>query len=208
MKVKIGPYKNWVGPYQIVDALFFWHEKYPSDELEKRWDYRLHDKLSEWLASTWVNDFCEWVQSKRQRNIKIHIDKWDTWGMDHTLAMIIVPMLKQLHATKHGAPQVDDEDVPEHLKSTAAPPKENDYDVDENHFKRWDWVMDELIWTFEQCAMDDSTDQFFTYPTGKFDKFEDRIAAIKVDREGLDAHTARIKNGLRLFGKYYRGLWD
>ncbi|NDG31776.1 hypothetical protein EB118_17110 [bacterium] len=108
MKIKIGPYKNWIGPYQIVDALFFWHERYPSDELEQRWD----------------------------------------------------------------------------------------------------WVMDELIWTFEQCAMDDSTDQFFTYPTGKFDKFEDRIAAIKVDREGLDAHTARIKNGLRLFGKYYRGLWD
>jgi len=208
MKVKIGPYKNWIGPYQIVDALFFWHEKYPSDELEKRWDYRLHDKLSEWLASTWVNDFCEWVQSKRQRNIKIHIDKWDTWGMDHTLAMIIVPMIKQLHATKHGAPQVDDEDVPEHLKSTTAPPKENDYDVDENHFKRWDWVMDELIWTFEQIAMEDSTKQFFTHPTEKFDNFKDHMEAIKVDREGLDAHEKRIENGLRLFGKYYRGLWD
>ena len=207
MKVKIGPYKNWIGPYQIVDALFFWHEKYPSDELIKRWDYRLHDKLSEWLASTWVNDFCEWVQSKRQRNIQIRIDKWDTWGMDHTLAMIIVPMLKQLHVTKHGAPYVDDEDVPEDLRSTAVPIPE-DYDVDENHFKRWDWVMDELIWTFEQCAMEDSTNQFFTHPTGKFDKFEDRIAAIEVDREGLDAHTARIKNGLRLFGKYYEGLWD
>ena len=128
--------------------------------------------------------------------------------MDHTLAMIIVPMIKQLHATKHGAPQVDDEDVPEHLKSTTAPPKENDYDVDENHFKRWDWVMDELIWTFEQIAMEDSTKQFFTHPTEKFDNFKDHMEAIKVDREGLDAHEKRIENGLRLFGKYYRGLWD
>ena len=208
MKIKIGPYKNWIGPYQIVDALFFWHERYPSDELEQRWDYRLHDKLSEWLASTWVNNFCEWVQSKRQRNIKIHIDKWDTWSMDHTLAMIVVPMLKQLQATKHGAPLVDDEDVPDDLKSSAAPPKEDEHDIDDNHFKRWDWAMDEMIWTFEQLADDDSTSKFYTHPTEKFEKFEDRIAAIKVDREGLDAHEARIKNGLRLFGKYYRGLWD
>lgn len=68
--------------------------------------------------------------------------------------------------------------------------------------------MDEMIWTFEQLADDDSTSKFYTHPTEKFEKFEDRIAAIKVDREGLDAHEARIKNGLRLFGKYYRGLWD
>jgi hypothetical protein len=30
---------------------------------------------------------------------------------------------------KHGAPFVDDEDVPEELKSTSAPPKENEYDT-------------------------------------------------------------------------------
>ena len=53
--------------------------------------------------------------------------------MDHTLAMIIVPMLKQLKETKHGAPFVDDEDVPEELKSTSAPAKENDWDTDDNH---------------------------------------------------------------------------
>ena len=36
----------------------------------------------------------------------------------------------------------------------------------------------------------------------------DQISKIKVDHEGLDAHNERIKNGLRLFGKYYRTLWD
>ncbi len=44
--------------------------------------------------------------------------------MDYTLSHIVVPMLKQLKETKHGAPFVDDEDVPEELKSTSAPPKE------------------------------------------------------------------------------------
>jgi hypothetical protein len=28
------------------------------------------------------------------------------------------------------------------------------------------------------------------------------------DKEGYDKHSKRIDNGLRLFGKYYRGLWD
>ena len=91
MKIKIGPYKNWVGPYQIVDAIFFWQDRHPDDKLAERWDYKLHDRMSEWLANTWVNDLCEWIQSKRERNIKIRIDPWDTWGMDHTLAMIVVP---------------------------------------------------------------------------------------------------------------------
>ena len=34
----------------------------------------------------------------------IRIDPWDTWSMDHTLAEIIHPMLKQLRKTAHGAP--------------------------------------------------------------------------------------------------------
>ena len=208
MKIRIGPYTNWIGPYQIVDGIFFWQDRYPDDKLAERWDYRLNNRMSEWLADTWVNDLCEWIQSKRKRNIKIRIDPWDTWSMDHTLAEIVVPMLKQLHKTKHGAPFTDDEDVPEHLRSTAAPPKENEWDTDDNHFKRWDWIMDEMIWTFEQLADDDSTAQFFTHHDKPFKDINDRIASIEIDQEGLAKHEERIKNGLRLFGKYYRSLWD
>jgi len=65
----------------------------------------------------------------------IRIDPWDTWNMAHTLADIIHPMLKQLHKTNHGAPYTDDEDVPEHLRSTNAKPKKNEWDTDSNHFK-------------------------------------------------------------------------
>jgi hypothetical protein len=56
----------------------------------------------------------------------VKIDRWDTWSMDSTLAQIVLPMLRQLQDTKHGAPFVDDDDVPEHLRSTAAPAKENE----------------------------------------------------------------------------------
>ena len=170
---------------------------------------------------------CIWIESKRTRTIKVKIDRWDTWSMDHTLSYIVLPMLRQLKETKHGAPFTDDEDVPEHLRSTTAEPKENEYDTDSNHFLRWDWIMDEMIFAFE-CEQDDSWEDAFR--SGEFDS-----VWIPVDRDGNDVpkedaklyrmgngpnHTyqcdyegmkvvqARISNGFRLFGKYYQGLWD
>ena len=215
MRVRIGPYKNWIGPYQIADMIFFWHKKYPEDDLAERWDYKLHDKFGDWLANDKNGDdstltkFCHWLEKKRTRNIKVKIDPYDTWSMDHTLAYIIVPMLKQLHETKHGAPFVDDEDVPEHLRSTSAPAKENEWDTDENHFKRWDWVMEEMIWAFEVHNDDDAESKF--YDNSEVDRKEDinnQIRKMKVDEEGLKAFMNRKQNAFRLFGKYYQALWD
>lgn len=213
MKVKIGGYLKWWGPYQLVDALFFWHEKYPEATLANRWDYRLHDRLSDWLASTWVADFCSWIYSKRKRTIKIHIDNYDVWSMDDTLSLIVVPMLKKLKECKHGAPCVDDEDVPPRLRSTtksAQKAKKNSWDTDGNHFKRWDWVMDEMIWAHEQLINDDGDSKFYDHSLSDNpnDDLNTQISKIKVDRKGLKAHHDRINNGLRLFGKYYRALWD
>jgi hypothetical protein len=59
--------------------------------------------------------------------------------------------------------------------------------VDANTFLRWNWVMDEMIWSFKQILKED--DEAFCLDTWK-EKAE------------------RTDNGLRLFGKYYRGLWD
>lgn len=146
---------------------------------------------------------------KRDEDIVIH--PYDTWSMDHTLALIIVPMLKQLKKTKHGAPNVDASDVPMYLK-----PKQlevvryrEEGITDENFFKRWDYVMDEMIWAFEQIVDDDNEDQFYDH--SEVDDNADinaRARQLKVDREGLDSHHKRINNGLQLFGKYYRSLWD
>jgi len=119
---------------------------------------------------------------RKKMKISVKIDPWDTWSMDVTLAHIILPMLKQLKETKHGAPHVDDEDVPEHLRKSAAPPTENDWDTDDNYFKRWDWVMDEMIFAFESKQNCTWTEKY--------------------------VNQVRIINGLRLFGKYYEGLWD
>jgi hypothetical protein len=216
MKVIIGPYNNWFGPYQLAELLCFWAKKVPDEDgiLDKpRWVHNFGEWLSERKdgSNTLLHKFLLWLDSKKTQHIYVRVDCWDTWSMDHTLAHIVVPMLKQLKATKHGAPTVDDQDVPEHLQSTSAPAKENDWDVDDNHFKRWDWVLDEMIWAFEQKLDDTGDNQFYTHPTddekrGK--SFSEQIALIKVDREGLDAWQARKSNGYRLFGRYYEALWD
>jgi hypothetical protein len=135
--------------------------------------------------------------------------------MDHTLADIILPMLRQLRKTQHGAPCTDDEDVPEHLRSTAAKPKKNEWDTDSNHFKRWDWIMKEMIWTFNEHAKDHDPNFYIKKPKYKRVKKEgaafDELVVVspgEFDYAKSKAYWDRKKNGFRLFGKYYQNLWD
>ena len=38
------------------------------------------------------------------RKVEIEVHPYDSWNADRTLALIAVPILKQLQATKHGSP--------------------------------------------------------------------------------------------------------
>lgn len=195
MKVKMSSYPHYIGPYEIAKVLL----KFGASE----------DRvfaIGEWLSETWVAKVCEFLQPNQQRSVSVKIEKYDTWNMDSNLAYIIVPMLKQLREQTHGSPLVTDDDVPEEFRSTSAPPVKEEYDIDDNHFKRWDWVLSEMIWTFEQILPETNWEEKYysgeaTWP------WEDKDSTFKLDRDGFTAHSARIDNGLRLFGKYYRGLW-
>jgi hypothetical protein len=149
-------------------------------------------------ATKYLDPFCYAIQSVlnfiHPRINYVKLDRWDTWSMDHTLAYIILPMLKQLKETKHGSPFTDMEDVPEHLRGTTTEDWEPQFTFDfyeEGKVKegindihaRWDWVMNEMIFAFERKAND--TDWSATWE-----------------------ESERIQNGFRLFGKYYQGLWD
>jgi hypothetical protein len=126
--------------------------------------------------------------------------------MHKNLSLIILPMLKQLRDTKHGCPSTDDKDVPEHLRSTAAPPKEDEYDIDANHHLRWDWVLNEMIWAFEQKTYDWESQYY-----GEWEPSKDKPLGghfLNPDDEGRKKHQERMTNGFRLFGKYYEALWD
>jgi len=202
VKVYLSKYRyHWISPYTVLEKVFFWREIDYDEPIIDKWSDRL-------------TPICQGIQKVldfiHPKINYVKIDRWDTWSMDYSLSFIVVPMLKQLKETKHGAPFVDDEDVPEELKSTSAPPKENDWDTDENHFKRWDWILGEMIWAFEQNLDDKSEEKFFDHAEWdeKEKDFGKNLHKIKIDQEGLKIHQDRKKNGFRLFGKYYQGLWD
>ena len=215
MKVYKSNYRNhWISPYIILEKVFFWREIDYDEPLIEKWSNRLLPFSNAYKkAMDFIHPKIDYVK----------IDRYDTWSMDHTLADIILPMLKQLNTEKHGAPHVDDEDVPEELKSTSAPPKEDEYDVDGNHFARWEWVMNEMIFAFE-CKVDESWRDKFSSGVHdmksvpcKWDEngkptlysFEEGPNhTYKCDFEGMQQVEKRIQNGYRLFGRYYEALWD
>jgi len=209
MKIYFSNYRNhWLSPYTILEKVFFWREIDYDEPLIEKWSDRLLPFCKAWTK------FLDFVHPQVEF---VKIDRYDTWNMDTTLSKIILPMLKQLQATKHGAPYVDDEDVPEELKSTSAPPRENAWDTDGNHFKRWDYVIGQMIWAFEQknCDWEEqfrSGDHDIIWEkdekTGMSEMKRGPNDTYKCDYEGMTAHQAKISNGLRLFGKYYEGLWD
>ena len=242
MKVYISGYRDhWISPYTMLDYAFFWtdwskcaRDKTVIRSLEEErkhkyierpeWTERWSDRL------TPVSRAIQWVWDRVHPAIKyVKIDRYDTWSMDHTLADIVLPMLKQLKEKQHGAGFVDDSDVPEGigLRSTEAAPKENEYDTDSNHFARWNWVMDEMIFAFE-CKVDDSWQDAFRegehdilwvpvdadgneVPKGEHKYTEMRHGpndTYKCDYDGMKKVEERIQNGFRLFGRYYQNLWD
>jgi len=219
MKVWISNYRDhWISPYTIIEHIFFWTDWSKCGRnkgvIEDK-DYVDHpkwvDKWADRIAP--ISNVIRVVLDYIQPPIKyVKIDRWDTWSMDHTLAHIILPMLKQLDKEKHGAPYTDDDDAPEYLRSYMAQPKENEWDTDSLHFMRWDWILAEMIWAFEQEIRDDDEGQFFDHSEcGDLKDIKDwneRISKVKVDNEGLEAHQKRKANGFRLFGRYYQNLWD
>ena len=225
MKVYIGKYPHWWNTHNFEKWLLEKCHKKPYWQVEDE-EYTSFDHAVEWACDKWQVVLNATVNKLFQkRKIKVRIDEYDVWSMDHTLAHIIHPMLIKLKEQKHGNPWTDDEDVPEHLRSTAAPPLTEDQKMtgstDDNFEKRWDWIMDEMIWSFGTFIDDEWDDQFYT---GKADwqwkkieegdnkglsqMIEGPNHTYMIDTEGLKAAEDRRMNGLRLFAKYYRALWD
>lgn len=233
MKVYLSKYRNhWLSPYTILEKVFFWRKI--------DYDEPIIEKLNGILEP--VSRSIQFVLDKVHPKVDyVKLDKWDTWNMDTTLAKIALPMLKQLKATKHGSPLVDLEDVPEHLRATSHSDWDNnrtfhfydntdadgnDIDYEMTH-RRWEWVLDEMIFAFEH-KLDDSWEEEFR--KGKIDikwvpvdkdgnevpKSEAKLMKMadgpehtyECDYEGMNKVYQRISNGFRLFGKYYEGLWD
>lgn len=169
-------------------------------------------------------------KKNNRRKINVEINGYDTWNLDHTLAMIIYPALIQLKQTKQGIPNdfvdVGGEDYVSQQSFDFY--TESHDEAWEIGAKRWDETLDKMIWAFQQIAFEDynskyhhgkmdtdwlETDKLYPNPiTGKMEKTFQMVDKNPdehwFDSEGLQLHEDRIQEGLELFGKYYRSLWD
>ena len=221
MKVDIGPYLPYYNTSRLEDKWIEWRYKKDAWEVDEK-DYDFLDTSVLGLLEAYyyfvlkpINSFNHW----RRRREKVRIDYYDTWSMDHTLALIIIPMLEQLKATNHGHPVPDVDDAPHIGKG-----EEEDYGGNDNKSsERWDWIMDEMIWAFKQVHGEwgDGNESYYHDPyepgeevgrTKIGDKYliseEAARKRGKFNPDKYKAYNDRITNGLRLFGKYYRSLWD
>jgi hypothetical protein len=138
----------------------------------------------------------------KKPKIVVIVKDEDVWNMDNTLAHVIHPMLLKYQERAHGAFNVDDEDVPEAIRSTAAGPKEYEFDPDENWNARHDYVIAEMIWAFDNIIDDKSHDFWLEKPDPN-----NFLNTGKYDLSACAEYEKRIQNGTKLFGKYYQGLW-
>lgn len=182
MKVKIKPYVDYMRwSWRIsekIRPLFPFISECRYDELQEKFTETKFAYFLDLLGEKY-NDH------KESKRVKVHIDEYDIVSFDTTLAHIILPGLYTLRDKKNGAPVVDDKDVPEGLRSTSDPdfdPKNNSGFTDKFFFERWDYVMSEMIFAFEEILSDNY----------EYDR--------KIEK--------RKQKGLELFGKYFTSLWD
>lgn len=223
MKIYLSkPRDHWISPYTILETVIFWVD-WENTSYDTSWVKRWSNILRPF--SVGFQKFLDLVHPKINY---VKIDNWDVWSMDSTLSPIILPMLKELKRVKHGSPFSDLDDVPEHLQFTEhsewSSQKTFDFynegveETDVGIHVRWNWILDEMIWAFEQLNIDWEEQ----YRSGVIDhKFVPTKSnpllystkqgpnhTYKADYVAMAKHQKRIDNGVRLFGKYYQGLWD
>jgi len=148
-------------------------------------------------------------KGKKDRKVSIKIHPYDTWSMDHTLALIILPMLEQLQATKHGAPHsmAGFQQTSNSRQLSFDFYSEGDNAAWEAGHQQWTEILDKMIWSFRQVLDDDWQEKYCK----KAPLISNEIGTITggdYDWDCWKKYEERIQEGLDLFGQYYRGLWD
>lgn len=165
-----------------------------------------------------------------ERRIDVEIDKWDTYGMDHTASLIILPLLLQLKDSKMGVPNEFVERVGGDMDSNMVFDfiTEDENEVFDKLCDKWTETIDKMIWSFQQIVDENYDSKYHhgkmdigwektpkQYPnpvTGQLEYMYQMVDKNPgkhwYDYVGHHLHEERIQEGLELFGKYYRNLWD
>jgi len=173
MIVYIGRYRNHISTYHLIP------DKWAGNPIVEGMVGFLQVVINVCINSWYT---------KLNRFSVIRISNEDTWSIEHTIAPIVLRLLEQFRYTAIGAPHVENEDVPEELW---APEPTGPGGDDENWFRRWEWVIGEMIFAFELSADGDNWEEIYS-----------------ISKEEYEATRKRKENGFRLFGKYLSNLVD
>lgn len=184
------------------------------------------------LASRWI-DFHE----KRRVRVHIdRWDTWSMDATLGYIILPMLKQLKETKHGSPFVDNEDVPHLPkyystsnERMQSDLFDSEEQDEFLWKQHEVRWNWVLDEMIYAFESLVGDNENWED-KYHTGTMDRIYVPIDAdgnevpeedakyfrwdkgpndtSHFDAEGYKVEADRIQNGFRLFGKYYRGLWD
>lgn len=173
----------------------------------------------------------DYPKGHKPRKIDITIDSFDTFNMEGTLAHIILPMLIQLKAEKLGVPAEFSE-----IAGGADYDNQTSFDFyTETHneafdraCEQWEDILDKMIWSFQQIVCEDyeqlyhhgkadiswekTDEKYYNAMTKTYDDTYQMVDKNPTehwtDYTGMQEHEKRIQEGLELFGKYYKHLWN
>lgn len=113
------------------------------------------------------------------REVSVTFTTKDFWGLDTTLSHIIAPALREFHAR-----YIDESIVSGHPSDLTS----GEYIV----------ILDKMAWSFEQIRDE--------YPEHPMELNPD--TGVKELMPEILKYEEKINEGLRLFGEYFRHLWE
>ena len=129
----------------------------------------------------------------KERKIRVEIHDYDTWNLDTTLAHIIWPALEKYLEVSKGIIVMDE-------------PR------DEYGGKSFEEAVTELIWVFKEIATSAEYQRIIDEHYTEKDINGADVTGWFKDADAMHAKhevlETRIQNGLELFGKIYRHLWN
>jgi hypothetical protein len=177
MKVNIGKYVSYYGIHGVVKPL------------RRIFGDTFAEKMIKFLRGSLFDHLLRWADSKSKRIEEVIIHDYDTWNLDHTLALVIAPALKKFREFDCGYHVIGNEDVSEELHTSENYGYHTTDEEDEKRSAKWNYVLDEMVWAFDTIIGEDNDEMNYTTEEEK-------------------ARQERVANGLRLFAKYYRALWN
>src|SRR3990170_2491563 len=149
----------------------------------------------------------------KKRKEEVRIDEWDTFSLDHTLALIIYPALVKFKEARKKMPGVSSpffeygDELDEHGHHTRKA-----LNIAE---KRYIKFINECIWAFGEIARNNPGEKKFFKKNGKKRKTkklenggsEIIETGLDFDKEGHTKYYKRLEAATEAFGKNFQTFW-